>query len=82
VGDDEAAARYVGAADAARETVTASWLFPDESAEWNQLRSQIRASLGDAGFEAADAEGRAAGTHAMAEQAIVRLAGLRLDRDI
>jgi predicted ATPase len=81
VGDDEAAARYIGAAEAARETVTATWLFPDASAEWNLLRSQIRASLGEAGYEAADAEGRAAGTHAMAEQAIARLAGLGVDQD-
>jgi hypothetical protein len=81
LGDNEAAARFVGAADAARETVTATWLFPDASAEWNLLRSQIRASLGEAGFETADAEGRAAGAHAMAEQAIVRLAAIGADHD-
>jgi len=80
-GDDEAAARYVGAADAARETVTATWLFPDASAEWNLLRSRIRAALGEARFDAADAEGRAAGADAMAQQAIARLVGLGMGLD-
>jgi hypothetical protein len=81
VGDDEAAARYVGAADAARETVTATWLFPDASAEWNLLRSQIRAALGEARFDAAHANGRVAGAQALAEQAIAMLAGLGVDRE-
>ena len=73
-GDDEAAARNIGAADAAREAITAMWLFPDASAAWDALRSQVRRSLGEARFEAAEAEGRAAGVDALAEQAIANLA--------